>query len=44
VYDLVFSFSISSVFSFIKRDLQEVGGCCGDWMEGLRIGTGGGHL
>jgi hypothetical protein len=28
----------------IKRDLQEVGGGCGDWMERARIGTGGGHL
>jgi hypothetical protein len=28
----------------IKRDLQEVGGDCGDWWSGLRIGTGGGHL
>ena len=27
----------------IKMDLQEVGGG-GDCMEGLRIGTGGGHL
>jgi hypothetical protein len=25
----------------IKRDLQEVGGDCGNW---LRIGTVGGHL
>jgi hypothetical protein len=25
-------------------DLQEVGGSCGDWMEWLRIGTGGGRL
>ena len=28
----------------IKMDLQEVGGSCGDWMELLRIGTGGGRL
>jgi hypothetical protein len=28
----------------IKMDLQEVGRGCGDWMELLRIGTGGGHL
>ena len=28
----------------IKMDLQEVGGGGGDWMEWLRIGTGGGHL
>jgi hypothetical protein len=28
----------------IKMDLQEVGGSCGDWMDCLRIGTGGGHL
>ena len=28
----------------IKMDLQEVGGGCGDWMDWLRIGTGGGHL
>ena len=28
----------------IKMDLQEVGGGGGDWMELLRIGTGGGHL
>jgi hypothetical protein len=29
----------------IKMDLQEVGGGGGgDWMERLRIGTGGGHL
>ena len=28
----------------IKMDLQEVGGGCGDWMEWLRIGTGGGRL
>jgi hypothetical protein len=25
-------------------DLQEVGGGRGDWMDWLRIGTGGGHL
>jgi hypothetical protein len=28
----------------IKMDLQEVGGGRGDWMNWLRIGTGGGHL
>jgi hypothetical protein len=28
----------------IKMDLQEVVGSCGDWMELLRLGTGGGHL
>jgi hypothetical protein len=28
----------------IKMGLQEVGGYRGDWMEWLRIGTGGGHL
>jgi hypothetical protein len=28
----------------IKMDLQEVGGGCGDWMERLRTGTGGGYL
>jgi hypothetical protein len=28
----------------IKMDLQEVGGGCGNWMELVRIGTGGGHL
>jgi len=25
-------------------ELKEVGGGCGDWMELLRIGTGGGQL
>jgi len=28
----------------IKMELKEVGGGCGDWMELLRIGTGGGQL
>ena len=28
----------------IKMDIQEVGGCCGDWIKLLRTGTGGGHL
>ena len=28
----------------IKMDLQEVGGGCGDWIELIRIGTGGRHL
>jgi len=28
----------------IKKDLQKVGGGCGDWMDLLWIGTGGGHL
>ena len=27
-----------------KMALQEVGGGCGDWMDWLRIGTGGGQL
>ena len=31
-------------YNNIKMDFQEVGGCRGDWMEFLRIGTGGGHL
>ena len=28
----------------IKMDLQEMGGGCGDWMELVQGGTGGGHL
>jgi hypothetical protein len=28
----------------IKVDLQEVGRGGGDWLNGLRLGTGGGHL
>jgi hypothetical protein len=28
----------------IKMDLVEVGVGCGDWMEGVRIGTCCGHL
>jgi hypothetical protein len=28
----------------IKMDLQEVGCGCMDWIDLIRIGTGGGHL